>query len=141
MIPNAASIVHRGYNPVAFSSLLSPDKRESLVSLFETWGRSPEVEEEKLEAYAIATAMGPTYFWFQWLELKRLGMQFGLSEDEIKSALPAMIDGAAQALFASGLPEDSVMDLIPVHPLKDREATIRDVYESVLEPLHRKLTT
>jgi pyrroline-5-carboxylate reductase len=141
MIPNAASIVHRGYNPVSFSSLLSPDKRGSLVSLFETWGRSPEVDEDKLEAYAILTAMGPTYFWFQWLELKRLGIRFGLSEEEIKSALPTMLDGAAEALFASGLPEDSVMDLIPIHPLKDKETSIRDVFEGVLEPLHRKLTT
>jgi pyrroline-5-carboxylate reductase len=141
MIPNAASIVHRGYNPVAFSSSLSPDKRKSLVSLFETWGRSPEVDEDKLEAYAILTAMGPTYFWFQWLELKRLGIRFGLSEDEIKSALPTMLDGAAEALFASGLTEDSVMDLVPIHPLKDKEASIRDAYQGVLEPLHRKLTT
>ncbi len=141
MIPNAASIVHQGYNPVAFSALLPPDKRKSLASLFENWGRAPEVDEDKLEAYAILTAMGPTYFWFQWLELKRLGERFGLSGEELQNALPAMLSGAAEALFASGLPEDAVMNLIPIHPLKEKEALFRDAYESVLEPLHRKLTT
>lgn len=141
MIPNAASIVHQGYNPVAFSDLLPRDKKDSLVSLFESWGRAPEVDEDKLEAYAILTAMGPTYFWFQWLELKRLGEQFGLSQKELESALPAMLSGAAEALFASGLPEESVMNLVPIHPLKEKEAVIRDVFESALEPLHRKLTT
>jgi hypothetical protein len=33
------------------------------------------------------------------------------------------------------------MNLIPIHPLKEKEAVFRDAYESALAPLHRKLTT
>lgn len=141
MIPNAASIVHQGYNPVVFSPSIPGDRKTSLMNLFEHWGRTPEVDEDKLEAYAIVTAMGPTYFWFQWLGMKRLGKSFGLTDDELQSALPAMVHGAAETLYGSGLPEDDVLNLIPIHPLKDNEATVQGVFESSLEPLYRKLTT
>jgi pyrroline-5-carboxylate reductase len=141
MIPNAASVVHQGYNPVAFSASLPQDKKKTLADLFESWGRTPEVGEDKLEAYAIITAMGPTYFWFQWLELKRLGKLFGLSDEELQGALPAMLHGAADTLFASRLSEDEALNLIPIHPLKEKETIIQDAFESALEPLYRKLTT
>jgi hypothetical protein len=51
-----------------------------------------------------------------------------------------MVHGAAETLYSSGLPEDEVLNLIPIHPLKDNEATIQGVFESSLEPLYRKLT-
>lgn len=140
MIPNAASVVHQGYNPVAFSASLPHEKRKSLASLFEHWGRTPEVDEDKLEAYAIITAMGPTYFWFQWLELKRLGKMFGLSDEELQGALPAMLHGAADTLFDSRLSEDQALNLVPIHPLRENEAAIQAAFESALEPLYRKLT-
>jgi pyrroline-5-carboxylate reductase len=140
MIPNAASVVHQGYNPVAFSNSFPQDKKKSLAGLLESWGRAPEVDEDKLEAYAIITAMGPTYFWFQWLELKRLGKLFGLSDGELQGGLPAMLHGAVDTLFASRLSEDEALNLIPIHPLKEKEAIIQDTFESALEPLYRKLT-
>jgi pyrroline-5-carboxylate reductase len=141
IIPNAASVVHQGYNPVAFSVSVPQDKKKTLADLFENWGRTPEVDEDKLEAYAIVTAMGPTYFWFQWLELKRLGKLFGLSDEELEGALPAMLHGAADTLFASRLSEDEALNLIPIHPLREKEAVIQGVFEAALEPLYRKLTT
>jgi pyrroline-5-carboxylate reductase len=140
MIPNAASLVHQGFNPVAFSASLPGEKKRKLASLFAVWGQAPEVDEEKLEAYAIVTAMGPTYFWFQWLELKRLGKRFGLSDEELQGALPAMLHGAADTLFTSRLSEDEALDLVPIHPLKENETKIQGTFESVLEPLYRKLT-
>ncbi|MGQ9614886.1 MAG: pyrroline-5-carboxylate reductase family protein [Spirochaetota bacterium] len=72
MIPNAPSGIGKGYNPNVFPENLNEDERSFLLNLFQHWGMSPEVPEEHLEAYAIITGMGPTYFWFQWLELVRL---------------------------------------------------------------------
>ena len=60
MIPNAPSIVGRGFNPIAYSSSLTVPDRSALAKLFMGLGESPEVEERKLESYAILTAMGPT---------------------------------------------------------------------------------
>ncbi len=88
MIPNAPSIINEGYNPVAFHPALAGTDKESLLALFKILGDCPEVDEEKLESYAILTAMGPTYLWFQLYELHSLGRQFGLLTRNCMTACP-----------------------------------------------------
>jgi pyrroline-5-carboxylate reductase len=141
MIPNAPSIINRGYNPVAFSPALSEEERAGLIGIFKSLGDCPEVEEEKLEAYAILAAMGPTYFWFQWDELRRLGESFGLTKKETERGILRMVEGAVKTLFDSDLTAAEVMDLVPAKPITEDEATIRRIYETRLGGTYRKLTT
>ena len=82
MIPKATSYLNEGYNPLAFSTCYSSSKKQSLLELLKTMGKTFEVEEAKLEAYPIVLAMLPTYFWFQWREMQNLGLQMGLNESE-----------------------------------------------------------
>jgi len=140
MIPNAPSIIGQGYNPVCFADSISSQEKSELLTLFENWGQSPEVEEDKLEAYAILTAMGPTYFWFQWLELQRLGKEFNLNDAEINKSLNEMNQGASQLLFNSGYSADEVLDMIPVRPIQEEEETIRMSLNIRLSALYSKLT-
>jgi len=139
MIPNAPSIVNRGYNPVAFSRGTPVDEKTALLRLFETLGECPEVPEENLEAYAIIAAMGPTYFWFQWHILSEIGQSFGLTESAVKEAVAKMAGGAVDTMFASPLKPEEVMDLVPVKPLAEDEETIRNIYKTRLSALFNKL--
>lgn len=139
LLPNAPSVINMGYNPIAFSSALSQDERGDLVALFHTLGECPEVSEDKIEAYAILVAMGPTYFWFQWQELMKLGLSFGLEQTETEKALAAMLHGATEVMFKSGMKAGDVMDLVPVKPLADDEPAIRDIYTGRLDALYKKL--
>jgi len=140
MIPNAASILHKGYNPVAYGEAINENEKQELTTLFTVWGEAPEVDEEKLEAYAIITAMGPTYLWFQWLQLQELGREFGLTDTELKEAMPSMLHGATETLFESTLQSDEVLDLIPVCPMKEHESEIENMYQTKLHGLYAKLT-
>ena len=139
MIPNAPSIIGRGYNPVAFSDGLDAAARESLAALFEPWGAAPEVPERDLEAYAILTGMGPTYYWYQWQALREAAAQFGLSPERTDDALRHMLDGAVATLLQSGLPPAGVMDLIPVRPLQAIEESVTAAYGTALPALHAKI--
>lgn len=139
IIPNAPSIINEGYNPVAFSSALENDERKELLHIFKAFGESPEVEEDKLEAYAILTAMGPTYLWFQLEKLRSLGASFGLTAKETDQALHEMAIGAAKTLFKSGLVYNDVVNLIPVKPLAEDEQNILQMYETKLRGLYEKL--
>ncbi len=140
MIPNAPSIINAGYNPVVFAPGILPSEKEELKSLFSILGDCPEVAEEKLEAYAILTGMGPTYLWFQLYELQELCQSFGLSPPEIEQSLPKMVIGTIKTMFESGLSPQGVMDLIPVKPLGKEEETIKHAYRTNLEALYQKLT-
>ncbi|MGB9838147.1 pyrroline-5-carboxylate reductase family protein [Methanothermobacter sp.] len=138
VIPNAPSIVNRGYNPFSPADELTETDRKTLRSIFEPLGEFPEVSEDELEAYAVITAMGPTYLWFQLRELEVLGMEFGMDSQEAAAAVHSMAAGAVEALYTYSKSDD-VMDLIPVKPLKDSEDDIRAIYHEKLRSLYRSL--
>jgi pyrroline-5-carboxylate reductase len=139
MIPNAASIIGEGYNPVSYAAGLGESERTQISALLQPLGRCPEVDEGKLEAYAILTAMGPTYLWFQLCELQSIAESFGLSQDEARIGTAAMVAGAGKTLFGSGLTGSEVIDLIPVKPLGEEESNIKAAYHTRLEGLYAKL--
>jgi pyrroline-5-carboxylate reductase len=139
MIPNAPSIIGRGYNPIAFGEGLDAAARENLSALFAPWGAQPEVPERDLEAYAILTGMGPTYYWYQWQALREAAGQFGLSPECADDALRHMLDGALATLLQSGLPPAAVMDLIPVRPLQAIEEGVTVAYGTALPALFAKI--
>ncbi|SEM63077.1 pyrroline-5-carboxylate reductase [Syntrophus gentianae] len=139
MIPNAPSVMNKGYNPIAFSNSLTKKGKEELINILGVLGDCPEVEEGKLEAYALLTGAGPTYIWPQLNELRSIGQSFGLTPRETEEALGKMIKGAVKTLFDSGFSYDKVMNLIPMKPLGEGENTICKIYQEKLQELYGKL--
>lgn len=139
MIPNAPSYINKGYNPTVFSKNITGNEKSELLELFSYFGECPEVNEYDLEAYAIITAMGPTYFWFQINQLYELGLSFGLPEKELRKGIKSMMDGAVETFLNSGLDPKDVIDLIPVKPLAENEETIKGYYAANLTQLFKKL--
>lgn len=139
MIPNAPTIIHKGYNPVAFSKGISAEEKDAILRLFKELGDCPEVPEENLEAYAVIAAMGPTYFWFQWKALSDLAKSFGLTDEAFRDAFPKVVKGAVDTLFDSSLTPSEVMDLVPVKPLAEDEEAIRNIFMNKLTALYGKL--
>ena len=124
VIPNAPSIVNKGYNPLSFARQLTPADRARVLGLFAPLGACPEVPEDTLEAYAIVAAMGPTYLWYQLYQLIDLGCDFGLTRPAATEAVAAMVDGATTTMIGAGLTPEDVMDLIPVKPMASIEPTV-----------------
>ena len=139
LIPNAPSVINEGYNPACFSGALSDGEKKILTEIFKKLGKCIVVAEEKLEAYAIITAMSPTYFWFQFQELYNIGIQFGLSRDECLEGISDTIKASLDVLFNSDLSKEEVFDLIPVKPISDYEADIIKMYRSKLISLFDKI--
>jgi pyrroline-5-carboxylate reductase len=139
VIPNAPSVVNFGFNPVAFGPALSAADKAEITGLLSPLGDCPEVKEEKLEAYAVLTAMTPTFFWFQLQTLREVVAGFGLSEEEIRPALKRMVCGAARTLLDSGFGPAEVMDLIPVKPLAEMEPLVAEMYRTRLPAIHQNI--
>lgn len=139
MIPNATSYINEGYNPVSFSSEFGEIEKSQVMEMLRLLGNTFEVEEAKLEAYALISAMLPTYFWFQWKELINLGEPMGLSEEESNVAIQQTLLAAMNLYFESGLTPEQVMDLIPVKPLGENQSQISEIYQSKLMGLYEKI--
>lgn len=139
MIPNATSYINEGYNPVAFAPDFNEGKKAEILDLIQLLGVAFEVTENKLEAYAILSAMLPTYFWFQWKELIGLGDPMGLSEEESNAAIQQTLQAAMKLYFESGLSPEQVMDLIPVKPIGESQGQITEIYQDKLLGLFEKI--
>lgn len=139
LIPNAPSIINEGYNPISFAPEISESEKKEIFELFNVLGDIYEVDEDKLEAYAVLNAMGPTYFWFQFYELSKLGRSFGLEYEEIQECLHQMIIGAVKTFFQSDLSPEEVMDLIPVKPMEKEEEWIKTAYQTHLKAIFQQL--
>jgi pyrroline-5-carboxylate reductase len=139
MIPNAPARIGRGFNPIAWSDTLNDADRDAIRRLMAPLGDLPETPEDTLEAYAILSAMGPTYFWPQWIELESLAVEFGLQPEQARQAIRAMTVGALEMLAAAELPPAEVLDSIPAKPLADFEPELRAAYRSRLTALFVKI--
>lgn len=141
IIPNAPSFVGKGFNVFSFSEDVRPEFSNSLGAIFNPLGKFISVDESKLEAYAVISGMGPTYFWFLFHELYEQALNFGLTHEEASEAINSMIEGASDTLFDSDLFYEQVLDLIPSYPLKPHEGAIVNVYREVITNLYNKLKT
>jgi pyrroline-5-carboxylate reductase len=139
LIPNATSYINHGYNPVCFSNTFSSVEKSEIMDLLNVLGKTFETAENKLEGYAIISAMLPTYFWFQWKELLALGAQMNLDDKECKESIQHTMEAALSTFFQSGLSPDEVIDLIPVKPIGEHEAQITGFYKDKLTALYDKI--
>jgi len=139
LIPNATSYINDGYNPVCFSPEFDPMKKTFVSDLLKNLGHTFEVAEEKLESYAIMSAMLPTYFWFQWNYLKEIGIMTGLSDYEAEASIHQTLLAAINLMYNSELKPEEVIDLIPVKPIGENESQISEIYRSRLLTLFEKI--
>ena len=139
LIPNATSYINEGYNPVTFATDFDPAKKQVILDLLNNLGNTFEVFEEKLESYAIMSAMLPTYFWFQWRELAEIGGKIGLTDEESKKTIYETIIASLNLMYKTGLTPSEVIDLIPVKPIGEHEQQIAEIYKTKLIGLFEKI--
>ena len=139
LIPNATSVINHGYNPVSFAPGMSEIQKWYILEMLNLLGHTFETAEEKLEGYALLSAMLPTYFWFQWNELELIGMQMGLSETECKESIYETLNAALNTMYHSGMKPEEVMYLVPVKPIGENEDQVKAIYQEKLLGLYQKI--
>jgi len=138
MIPNAASMVGHGYNPVVFGPKVAGVK-DTLRQILQPLGDCLEVAEEHLEIYAVVSAMSLTWIWPQLYHLRGIAEARGLSGDAALAALGEVLSGAVATMRESGLSAKQVQDLIPVSPLADEAQAFVSAADPKLAGLLEKL--
>jgi len=139
MNPSASTIVNKGVNPVAFAREVSAETKVRFLEIMQPLGSTPEVAESKIEAYAVISAMGHTYLFFQLQKLKELAISFGMDEMEAQTVITDMLWGTTETLFKSGMTYEEVADLVPVKPMGEVEETIKGFYDQYLTGIFNKI--
>ncbi|MCF8380352.1 MAG: NAD(P)-binding domain-containing protein [Bacteroidales bacterium] len=139
MIPNATSYANLGYNPVCFSNAIDKLEKDVILETLKVLGNTIETDEKKLEAYAIASAMLPTYFWFQWNEMQNISKEMGLSAEESRETIYETLKASLELMYNKNLSYTEITDLIPVKPIGDSEAEIKEILNKKLLGLFDKI--
>ncbi len=139
MIPNAPSIVGKGYNPTAFGEALGEQDRAALRDCLAGLGECVEVPEAHLEVYAVVSAMGLTFLWPQLDMLTSLAETSGLSRQAAWDGIEKMLAGAVATMRDSGLTSAEVQDLVPVKPVAEETNAFVSAAKPKLEGLLAKL--
>jgi len=139
IIPNATSFVNLGYNPVCFSNAIDKSEKEAVLEVLSVLGNTFETEENKLEAYAIASAMHPTCLWVQWNEMEHISKKMGLTEKESREAVYETLKASLELMYNSNLNFAELTDLIPVKPIGENETEIKEILNKKLLGLFEKI--
>lgn len=139
VIPNAASIVGKGYNPTALGSALDGAERGEMRGLLAALGECVEVPEAQLEIYAVVTAMGLTFIWPQIDLLVSIAESAGLSREAALKGVEGMLLGAVATMRESGLTAEEVLDLVPAKPLAEEVSAYVGAARPKLEGVLAKL--
>lgn len=139
MNPSASTLVNKGVNPIAFAVEVSAETKVRFLEIIQPLGYTPEVAESKIEAYAVISAMGHTYFFFQLQKLKELAIGFGMEDVEAQTAITEMLWGTTETLFKSGLTYNEVADLVPIKPMGEVEETVKGFYDQYLTAIYTKI--
>ena len=126
-------------NQVTFHDSFTEKEKKSLLDIFDVLGKTLEVDESKLEGYAIVSAMLPTYFWFQWKKMEEIAVQTGFTEKKSRKIIRATLSRSLKLYYKSGLSSDEVMDLIPVKPIGEYEEEIESIFQTKLLELYDKI--
>ena len=96
--PSATGVINQGLNPTAFAEGMSDEKKSELLELLNVLGKATVVSEPKIEAYAVISAMGSTYFLFQLKHLYDLAVSYGMENGEAKDVITEMMKGTVNIM-------------------------------------------
>jgi len=140
MNPNASSIVNSGYNPISFSSEFDSNKKAELIKRLSVLGDLPEIKDDLIEAYAVITAMGYTYFDYQFTEIFELAKEFGIDETDARTAILKLAEGTIKTVTGENRSQYEFLNLVPVRPLSGIEDSVKKEYQEKLRERFKMLT-
>jgi pyrroline-5-carboxylate reductase len=94
-MPNLPAQCGAGMSVYFAGEHVSEESRERAQSIFETFGRTLQVREERmLDAATAISGTGPAYLYFLLEQLKSVALEIGFSEGEAALLLEQTVDGA-----------------------------------------------
>lgn len=138
-LPSVTSYINEGYIPVSFAPGFPESDKDDVLDLFGHLGKAIVVAENRLENFAMLSAMLPAYFLNQWKELISMGHEIGLTENECLDIINESVAAALHMTYRSGIPPEQIMNLIPVKPLEEEEEDAGKFYRSTLRSLYRQI--
>jgi pyrroline-5-carboxylate reductase len=134
--PNSPSLVGAGFNPVTYGRHATGAARALADAFLAVLGRSPEIADDRMNAYTALTAVGPTYFLPVFDALITVALEAGLDRRAAMEAAVATARATADLVEGRAESPGELKLITGLRPLQD-EAVAELVREAARAALAR----
>lgn len=119
VMPNTASLVGQGMNPVVFGSLVTPEAREIVEELLMTLGEAIEVRDEQMN-WCVGLSGAAMRSLLPALEgMTQAGIEAGLSMEDARRVAAQVMLGTAALALQTELSFDEIKSLTPMQTVDE----------------------
>lgn len=97
-MPNTSATIGLSATGIAFNHLITEDVRAYFLKLMEAIGIVTEVEEDQLHAITALSGSGPAYIYYLLEAFEKVGLEYGLSSDLVRSLMVQTLAGSAEMI-------------------------------------------
>ncbi|WP_433946489.1 pyrroline-5-carboxylate reductase [Paenibacillus sp. SN-8-1] len=101
-MPNTSSSIGLGATGIAFSSEVSEERREQVLSIFEAVGLVSVIPEEQMDILTGISGSGPAYIYYMMESMIAAGIEGGLSAEQARDLTVQTVLGAANMMLQTG---------------------------------------
>ncbi|GIP53457.1 pyrroline-5-carboxylate reductase [Paenibacillus vini] len=101
-MPNTSSSIGLGATGISFSSEVTQDQRDQVLSMFEAVGTVSVIPEEKMEILTGVSGSGPAYIYYMMEAMIAAGTEGGLSPEQARELTVQTVLGAASMMIETG---------------------------------------
>ena len=97
-MPNTSAAIGLSATGIAFNHLVTEELRSYFFLLLEAIGIVTEVEEDQLHAITALSGSGPAYIYYLLEAFEKVGLEYGLSGDLVRSLMVQTLAGSAEMI-------------------------------------------
>lgn len=101
-MPNTSSSIGLGATGISFSSEVTQDQRDQVLSMFEAVGTVSVIPEGKMEILTGVSGSGPAYIYYMMEAMIAAGTEGGLSPEQARELTVQTVLGAASMMIETG---------------------------------------
>lgn len=101
-MPNTSSTIGLGATGLSFSDKVTPEQKQMVLEIFQSFGIAREVEEENLDIVTGLSGSGPAYIYYMIEAMIEAGVEGGLEEPTARELAVQTVLGAAQMVKQTG---------------------------------------
>lgn len=98
VMPNTSATIGMSASGVAFNDSVTEEQKKRYYQLLDAIGIVIEVDEDKLHAVTALSGSGPAYLYYLLEAFEKVGTEFGLTKETVRTLMVQTIAGSAAML-------------------------------------------
>jgi pyrroline-5-carboxylate reductase len=137
VIPNTPSLIGEGMNPFTLGKYVTESQKQFIEELLAIFGKTIQINEEKMNIATALSAVGPTYFFPAIKALKDFAIKNYLTEEETNMIISQTMSGTAELVKQTGKDPEELKLMIGTRTID--ENSVKEIFTKAVEEAFSKV--